>query len=160
VYTVRRSAVTGSALRGNSLLSGQWISPHNLTLCPMGRLERIGRGRVWRSPAGPLDSVAPVCIHLVHGFLHLWIAFAAQGKLLQHQQHFRMVFEVVPAIGKLLAQAVKGRKSGRAGRPAMEGDKFCTNQLGQPFDKVLLGGKVIVQGGNVHSGAIGNRAGT
>jgi hypothetical protein len=25
----------------------------------MGRLERIGRGRVWPSPAGPLDSVAP-----------------------------------------------------------------------------------------------------
>lgn len=45
--------------RSNSLQSGKWISPDSLTLCTMGRLERIGRERPWPSPARPLDSVAP-----------------------------------------------------------------------------------------------------
>jgi hypothetical protein len=41
----------------------------------------------------------------------------------------------------------------------MQGDKFCANQLGQPFDEVLLGREVIVEGGDVHPGASSHRAG-
>lgn len=41
----------------------------------------------------------------------------------------------------------------------MQGDKLCANQLGQPFDQVLLGRKVIVEDGDVHPGASGHRAG-
>jgi hypothetical protein len=41
----------------------------------------------------------------------------------------------------------------------MQGDKFCAQQLSQPFDEVLLGLKIIVKGGDVHSGACGHGAG-
>ena len=124
-------------------------------------VDVVAEGAVRYTLPGPSARFHRASVHFIWStiFCTSAIAFAAQGKFLHHQQHFRMVFEVKPAIGKLLAEAVEGRKPGRARRPAMQGDKFCSNQLGQSFDEVLLGREVIVQGGDIHSGAMWRRRG-
>ncbi len=38
----------------------------------------------------------------------------------------------------------------------MQGDKLCADELGQSFNQILLRGKVIVQSGDIHPGALGN----
>ena len=54
------------------------------------------------------DSLTPVTIHVIEDLLHFGIPFAAQCKLLHHQQHVWLMLEIEPDVGKLLPQPVEG----------------------------------------------------